>query len=150
MSSVPPDLSARHLAKVVESSDDAIISKDLNSIITSWNPAAERLFGYTAEEAIGKSIRMLIPDHLQNEEDVVLSKIRAGEKVDHYETIRQRKDGSQFSISLTVSPIRDEHGTIVGASKIARDVTERVRLQAEAQEANRLKDEFLAVLSHEL
>jgi PAS domain S-box-containing protein len=165
------DITARHLAKVVESSDDAIISKDLNSIITSWNPAAERMFGYTAAEAIGKSIRMLIPDDLQGEEDIVLAKIRAGEKVDHYETIRRRKDGSTLSISLTVSPIRDASGTIVGASKIARDVSERVALEAaavehtrdterlaaensllyaEAREANRLKDDFLAVLSHEL
>jgi PAS domain S-box-containing protein len=128
------DMTARHLAKVVESSDDAIVSKDLNSIIQSWNPAAERMFGYTAEEAIGKSIRMLIPDELQNEEDDVLRKIRNGEKVDHYETIRQRKDGSRFAISLTVSPIRDDHGVIIGASKIARDITERTRLQSELRE----------------
>jgi len=151
------DLTARHLAKVVESSDDAIVSKDLNSIITSWNPAAERMFGYTSDEAIGKSIRLLIPDHLQNEEDVVLAKIRAGEKVDHYETIRQRKDGTRLHVSLTVSPIRDQSGAVIGASKIARDVSERVamehdnqRLFAEAREANRVKDDFLAVLSHEL
>ena len=85
------DITARHLAKVVESSDDAIVSKDLNSIITSWNPAAERMFGYTADEAIGQSIRMLIPDDLQGEEDVVMAKIRAGEKVDHYETIRRAR-----------------------------------------------------------
>jgi PAS domain S-box-containing protein len=115
------------------------------------------MFGYTPKEAIGKSIRMLIPDELQSEEDVVMSKIRAGEKVDHYETIRKRKDGSTVAVSLTVSPILDAAGTIVGASKIARDVTDRVaferenaRLYAEAQEANRLKDDFLAVLSHEL
>jgi PAS domain S-box-containing protein len=141
----------------VESSDDAIVSKDLNSIIISWNPAAERMFGYTEQEAIGKSIRMIIPEELQSEEDVVLSKIRAGDKVDHYETVRQRKDGSRVNVSLTVSPIRDASGTIFGASKIARDVTDRVtmerqyaRLYAEAQEANRIKDDFLAVLSHEL
>ena len=104
------DITARHLAKVVESSDDAIVSKDLNSIIMSWNPAAERMFGYTAAEAIGKSIRMIIPDDLQGEEDVVMAKIRAGEKVDHYETTRRRKDGSTLSVSLTVSPIRDDVG----------------------------------------
>jgi PAS domain S-box-containing protein len=151
------DITARHLAKVVESSDDAIVSKDLNSIITSWNPAAERMFGYTEQEAIGKSIRMLIPHELQSEEDHVLSQIRAGKKVDHYETVRQRKDGSQLNVSLTVSPILDASGTIVGASKIARDVTDRVRIErenarlfAEAQDANRVKDDFLAVLSHEL
>jgi PAS domain S-box-containing protein len=131
------DITARHLAKVVESSDDAIVSKDLNSIITSWNPAAERIFGYTAQEAIGKSIRILIPDELQSEEDEVLRRIRAGEKVDHYETIRQHKDGTRLSVSLTVSPIRDESGQIVGASKIARDISERVRLHAELGEHNR-------------
>jgi PAS domain S-box-containing protein len=151
------DAMARRLAAVVESSDDAIITKDLSSIITSWNPAAERMFGYTAEEAVGKSIRMLIPHDLQTEEDIVLAKVRAGEMVSHYETVRQRKDGSYLSISLTVSPIRNEHGEVIGASKIARDITERTRLAienarlyAEAQEANRMKDEFLAVLSHEL
>jgi PAS domain S-box-containing protein len=128
------DITARHLAKVVESSDDAIVSKDLNSIITSWNPAAHRIFGYTAEEAIGKSIRMIIPLELQAEEDMVLAKIRAGERVDHYETIRQHKDGHRISISLTVSPIFDESGRVVGASKIARDVTERQRLERVAQE----------------
>src|SRR5687768_5963186 len=127
-------MTARHLAKVVESSDDAIVSKDLNSIITSWNPGAERIFGYTAEEAIGKSIRMIIPAHLQGEEDVVLSRIRAGDKVDHYETVRQRKDGTLIAIALTVSPIRDENGVVVGASKIARDVTERTRLEAAARQ----------------
>ena len=92
------------------------------------------MFGYTAAEAIGQSIRMLIPDELQDEEDVVLAKIRAGETIDHYETIRQRKDGTRLSISLTVSPIRNEHGEIVGASKIARDITERSRLLAAARE----------------
>jgi PAS domain S-box-containing protein len=128
------DLTARHLAKVVESSDDAIVSKDLNSIITSWNPAAQRIFGYTAEEAIGKSIRMIIPPELQAEEDMVLAKIRAGDRVDHYETIRQRKDGQRIAISLTVSPIFDDSGRVVGASKIARDVTERQRLERVAEE----------------
>ena len=128
------DITARHLAKVVESSDDAIVSKDLNSIITSWNPGAERIFGYTAEEAVGQSIRILIPPHLQSEEDVVMSRIRAGDKVDHYETIRQRKDGKQIQISLTVSPIIDEGGQIIGASKIARDVSDRARLESELRE----------------
>ena len=127
----------RRLAAVVESSDDAIIAKDLSSTITSWNPAAERMFGYTAAEAIGKSIRMLIPDELQSEEDVVLARIRAGEKLDHYETVRQRKDGARLNISLTVSPIRNAAGEIVGASKIARDVTERARLQQLASEQAR-------------
>ncbi len=98
------DLTMRHLAKVVESSDDAIVSKDLNGIITSWNRAAERMFGYTAAEIIGRSIRMIIPADRQAEEDVVLSRIRAGEAVAHFETIRQRKDGTLMPISLTVSP----------------------------------------------
>ncbi len=129
-------LTARHLAKVVESSDDAIVSKDLNSIITSWNPAAERIFGYTSEEAVGKSIRMIIPPELQSEEDVVMARIRAGEKVDHFETTRQRKDGARLVISLTVSPIKDDKGVIIGASKIARDVTDRTRLEAELREQN--------------
>jgi PAS domain S-box-containing protein len=128
------DIASRRLAAVVKSSDDAIVTKSLDSIITSWNPAAERMFGYTEEEALGKSIRMLIPAHLQNEEDIVLAKIRAGEVVEHYETVRQRKDGTLISISLTVSPIRNDTGQIVGASKIARDVTERARLQAAARE----------------
>ena len=128
------DVFIRHLARVVESSDDAIVSKDLNGIITSWNAAAERMFGYTAKEAVGRSIRMLIPDELQSEEDVVLAKIRAGDKIDHYETTRQRKDGSRLSISLTVSPIRDDKGVIVGASKVARDITERTWLLAAARE----------------
>ena len=127
-------IAIRRLAAIVESSDDAIVTKDLNSTITSWNAAAERMFGYTAAEAIGQSIRMLIPADLQDEEDMVLARIRAGQKIDHYETIRQRKDGSQLFISLTVSPIRDEHGEIVGASKVARDITERSRLVAAVQE----------------
>jgi PAS domain S-box-containing protein len=130
----PAETARRRFASVVESSDDAIITKDLTSIITSWNPAAERMFGYTAAEAIGKSIRMLIPDELQGEEDVVLARIRAGENIDHYETVRQRKDGTRLNISLTVSPIRNAGGEIVGASKIARDVTERARLQQLASE----------------
>ena len=128
------DITARHLAKVIESSDDAIVSKDLNSIITSWNPGAERIFGYSADEAIGQSIRMIIPAHLQSEEDMVLTRIRAGQKVEHYETLRQRKDGTLIAISLTVSPIKDEAGNIIGASKIARDVTERTRLEAASRE----------------
>ena len=116
-------LAIERLAAVVSSSDDAIVTKDLDGIITSWNPAAERMFGYPASEAIGRSIRMLIPDERQREEDAVLADLRAGRSVDHYETVRQRKDGSRLSISLTVSPIRDAQGRVVGASKIARDVT---------------------------
>ena len=121
----------RRLAAIVESSDDAIISKDLNGIVTSWNIAAERVFGYTAAEMIGRSIRLLIPEDRQNEEDVVLAQIRSGSKVDHFDTIRRRKDGSTIPISLTVSPIRDDHGRIVGASKIARDISERREAERE-------------------
>src|ERR1700749_1895227 len=113
------------LSAIFDSSDDAIISKTLNGIVTSWNLAAERMFGYTAAEAIGRSIRLIIPAELQAEEDYVLDCIRHGRKVDHFETIRQAKDGHRLSISLTVSPIRNASGSVVGASKIARDITEQ-------------------------
>jgi PAS domain S-box-containing protein len=132
------DFAAHHLAQVVACSDDAIITKDLNGIITSWNPAAERIFGYSAAEAVGKSVRMLIPDDLQAEEDTVLAKIRAGEKVEHYQTTRRRKDGTLVSISLTVSPIRNASGVIIGASKIARDISEVVQLANAATENTRI------------
>jgi len=122
-------LTAQRFAAIVESSDDAIVSKDLDGIITSWNRGAERLFGYTAEEAIGKPITMLIPADQSDEEPGILARIRRGERVDHYETIRRRKDGSLIDISLTVSPVRTAEGTIVGASKIARDISERRRAQ---------------------
>jgi PAS domain S-box-containing protein len=113
------------LASIVESSDDAIISKDLNGIIASWNQGAERLFGYSAAEAIGKPVSMLIPDDRQDEEPHILARIRRGERIDHYETVRRRKDGGMVEISITVSPLRGIDGTIIGASKIARDITER-------------------------
>lgn len=124
----------RAIAAIVESSDDAIVSKDLNSIITSWNQGAERLFGYSAEEAVGKSVTMLIPPDRQDEEPAILARIRRGERVEHYESVRQRKDGSTIDISLTISPIRDKDGKIVGASKIARDISFRKR----AEEQQRL------------
>ncbi len=142
--------SAARLAAIVASSDDAIVSKDLNGRITSWNAAAERMFGWTADEVIGKSITILIPADRQAEEDYVLSQIRQGNVVDHFETVRQRKDGSLLNISVTISPIHGPDGTVVGASKIARDVTEQLRLRQAAEEASRQKDEFLATLSHEL
>jgi len=137
------------LAAIVESSEDAIVSKNLDGYILTWNKSAERLFGYTAEEAIGRRITLIIPEDRRDEETEVLHQIRAGQSVEHFETVRQRKDGSLIDISLTVSPIRrgDE---IIGASKIARDISEQRRLRQEALEANRLKDEFLATLSHEL
>jgi PAS domain S-box-containing protein len=119
----------QRLISIITSSDDAILSKDLNGTITSWNRGAEQLFGYTADETIGKPITMLIPIERRNEEPTILARIRSGERVDHYETIRQRKDGSLIEISLTVSPIKNAEGEIIGASKIARDITERRRAQ---------------------
>ncbi len=146
-----------HLAAIVQFSDDAIISKQLDGTISTWNRGAERLFGYSAAEAIGRSIRMIIPDDRWHEEDDVLRAVCRGEVVDHFETERQRRDGSRVVISLTVSPIKDASGRIVGASKIARDISsrreaelERTHLLAEAQAAGHAKDQFLAVLSHEL
>jgi PAS domain S-box-containing protein len=122
---------ARRLAAIVASSDDAIVSKDLRGIVTSWNRAAEQMFGYTAAEIIGRSIRAIIPADRQAEEDHVLASISRGEKVDHFDTVRRRKDGSLIPISLTVSPIIDEDGTVIGASKIARDISERREAEAE-------------------
>ena len=118
-------IDTRRLAAIVESSDDAIISKDLNGIVRTWNRSAERMFGYTADEMIGQSIRRIIPADRQSEEDHVVSQLRRGEQVDHFETVRQRKDGTMVPISLTVSPIRNDQGLVVGASKIARDISER-------------------------
>ena len=119
----------QRLAAIIESSDDAILSKDLNGVITSWNRGAERLFGYAAEEAVGKQTGFLLPPDRHDEEQKILERIRRGERIDQYETIRQRKDGHRIDISLTVSPIRDPRGVIIGASKIARDITERKRAQ---------------------
>jgi PAS domain S-box-containing protein len=136
------------LASIVEFSDDAIISKNLDGIITSWNKGAERLFGYLAEEAIGKSVTILIPPERQDEEEAILERVRRGDVVEHYETVRQRKDGSLVDISLTVSPIRGADGKVVGASKIAHDITERKRSQAQisvlAREAEHRAKNLLA------
>jgi PAS domain S-box-containing protein len=112
------------LAAIVKDSDDAIVSKTLDSIILTWNAGAERLFGYTAEEAIGRPVTMLIPEDRLSEEDHILSRLRAGERVDHFETIRRHKDGTLIDVSLTISPVRDAAGEIIGASKIAHDITE--------------------------
>ena len=158
------EITSRRLAAIVASSDDAIIGKDLNSIITSWNFGAERIFGYSAEEMIGTSIMRLIPRDRQEEELEILSHIRRGERLDHFETMRLAKDGRQLNVSITVSPIKDSTGHVIGASKVARDITERKKTEeamkkameeakvahSQAERANRMKDEFLATLSHEL
>src|SRR5687768_11319780 len=119
------------LASIVESSEDAIASKTLDGVLTSWNRAAEKLFGYTADEAIGQSVRMLIPHDRQSEEEMILGKIRRGERIEHYETIRVRKDGTPIEVAVTISPVRDSDGEIVGASKIVRDIAERKRIEQE-------------------
>src|SRR4029077_18188986 len=128
----------RWLASIVESSDDAIVSKNLDGIISSWNKGAERVFGYTAEEITGQPITIVIPQDRQDEERTILTRIRRGERIDHFETVRQRKNGSLIVVSLSVSPVRDAQGRIVGASKIARDITEQKRNQ-----------EHISVLAHE-
>jgi PAS domain S-box-containing protein len=138
----------RWLASIVESSDDAIVSKNLDGVITSWNRGAERIFGYSAEEAIGQPITIVIPQDRQDEERTILTRIRRGERIDHFETIRQRKHGSLIVVSLTVSPVKNAEGKIVGASKIARDITEQKRSQekiaALAREAEHRSKNLLA------
>ena len=119
----------RWLASIIDSSDDAIVSKNLDGVITSWNSGAERVFGYSASEAIGQPITLVIPQDRQSEEREILTRIRRGERVDHFETVRQRKNGSLIVVSLTVSPVKDANGKIVGASKIARDITEQKKNQ---------------------
>jgi len=138
------------LAAIVESSDDAIISKTLDGMITSWNDGARRLFGYTAEEAIGQPVTLIIPEDRRDEERTLLGRLRNGERIEHYETIRQAKDGRLIDVSLSISPIRNEAGDIVGASKVARDVTAQKRILRELEEADVRKTEFLALLAHEL
>jgi PAS domain S-box-containing protein len=166
---VPPfGMSEEHvralLAAIVESSDDAIVSKTLDGVITSWNGGAERMFGWPAEMAIGRHIMLIVPEERRAEEDEVLARIRRGERLHHFDTVRVTKDGRLIDVSLTVSPVRDTTGRIVGASKVARDVSERRRLDdyrnallAQEQQARtaaealiRAKDQFLATISHEL
>jgi PAS domain S-box-containing protein len=149
---------------IIESSDDAIVSKDLNGIVQSWNPAAERIFGYTAAEMIGRPIEVIFPPDRKDEEPKILERLRRGERVDHFETVRRRKDGTLIDVSVTISPVLSPTGQVIGASKIARDVTalkqllrQREELLAseqharrEAERQSRVKDEFLATLSHEV
>jgi PAS domain S-box-containing protein len=158
------ELDRARLGAIVESSDDAIIGKTLAGFITSWNPSAERIFGWTAAEAVGCHISLIVPEERRVEEAEVLARIARGERVQHFDTVRVTKDGRFLDVSLTVSPIRDGGGRVVGASKIARDVSGRRRLEeereqllareqrarAEAEALNRTKDEFLATMSHEL
>jgi PAS domain S-box-containing protein len=136
----------RTLAAVVESSDDAILSKDLNGIIATFNQGAERLFGYKAKEVVGKPITILIPRDRQHEEPEILARIRRGERIDQYETVRRRKDGTLVDVSLTVSPVKDDHGGIIGASKIARDITERKLSEARLRESERQLQELIAAI----
>lgn len=152
------------LAAIIESSDDAIVSKTLDGIIQSWNRAAEVMFGYTAAEATGRHITLIIPPELRHEEDEILAKLRRGERIAHYETIRRTKDGRDLNISLTVSPIRDASGRVIGASKVARDITERKSLERDRErllqwerdtrkqlsDAVSARDEFITVAAHEL
>jgi PAS domain S-box-containing protein len=135
-------IATNRLAAIVASSDDAIVSKDLNGIITSWNRGAEHVFGYTEDETLGKPVTMLMPPDRVDEEPGILARIRAGESIDHYETVRQRKDGTRIDVSLTVSPIRDGSGRILGAPKLARDTTDRKR----AEEALKASEERLTEL----
>lgn len=166
------------LAAIVTASEDAIASKTLDGIVTSWNAAAERLFGFTAEEMIGQPITHIIPQDLQHEETEILARLRRGEQIERYETTRVRKDGQEVEISLTISPLRDSRGQVVGAAKIAHDITPRRRAEralqdreaqlaklaverqlflesertarSQAERLSHMKDEFLATLSHEL
>jgi len=138
------------LAAIVECSDDAIVSKTLEGVIRSWNAGAERLFGYAPHEAIGKPITLIIPPDRLDEEYEILARIASGERVDHFETVRVSKDGRRIDISLTVSRVRDGTGRIIGASKIARDITDRKRAEEVLREEDRRKDRFIALLAHEL
>jgi PAS domain S-box-containing protein len=145
------------LAAIVESSDDAIITKTLDGIILTWNAAAEKTYGYSAQEIIGRSISTLVPPDRANEIPQILERLKRGEHVDHYETVRVRKDGTRVDLSLTISPVRDGTGTIIGASGIGRDITEKKRVEAalwraklDAEQASQAKNEFLSRMSHEL
>jgi PAS domain S-box-containing protein len=150
-------LTARLLASIVESSNDAIISKALDGTIQSWNAAAETLFGYTSEQAVGKHVSLIIPPERIPEEDKIIARLKEGQRIEHFETERVRSDGQHITVSLTISPLKDDSGNVIGASKIARDITQRKRLEdnlrklaADLSETDRRKNEFLATLAHEL
>ena len=150
-------LAALRLAAIIESAEDAIIAKTLDGVITSWNRGAEQLYGYTPDDVVGQPIDVLVPEDQPDEIPRILARLRRGERIKNYETRRVRKDGKVLDVSLTISPIRDTDGSIVGASTIARDITQRKRLEAELQQArdaalqaSRLKSEFLASMSHEI
>jgi len=140
------------LAAIVESSEDAIVGKTLEGIITSWNAAASRIFGYDAGEIIGKSVLTLIPPELQHEEPVILAKLRSGERIEHYETKRRRKDGSILDVSLTISPVKDGRGRVIGSSKIARDISDRKRAEAALIQSEKLAaiGRMAAAIAHEV
>src|SRR5579875_2435870 len=140
------------LAALVDSTDDAIVSKDLNGTILTWNDAAAQMFGYSAQEIIGRNVRCLIPGELQHEEEMILSKIRSGERISHYETVRVKKNGQQFDVSITISPLINDQGKVIGASKIARDITERKRLEKQLIESEKLAatGRMAATVAHEI
>lgn len=151
------ETNAGRFAAIVESSDDAIISKSLDGTIMSWNRAAERMFGYTADEIVGRPISVLMPPERHDDMESILGRIRRGERIEHYETVRVAKNGQKIDVSLSVSPVKDREGRIVGAAKIARDISDRKRSEAErekllrdAQQGVQLRDIFLSVAGHEL
>jgi PAS domain S-box-containing protein len=146
------DESRFRLAAIVDSADDAIVSKDLNGIVTSWNAGAQQMFGYTAGEMIGQSILRIIPEELQYEEDEILRKLRAGDRIDHYETKRVKKNGDRIEVSVTISPIRDEVGRVTGASKIARDISDRKRVELLLIQSEKLvaTGRMAATIAHEI
>jgi PAS domain S-box-containing protein len=146
------DESRFRLAAIVDSADDAIISKDLNGIVRTWNQGAHQIFGYSAEEMIGQSIRCIIPDERQYEEDEILQKLRAGERIDHYETVRRKKSNETVEVSVTISPIKDESGLVIGASKIARDISERKQVERLLLQSEKLAatGRMAAAIAHEI
>lgn len=141
---------ASYLAAIIESSHDAIVSKTLDGIIVSWNKSAERMFGYSVDEAVGQHISLIIPSDRLSEETHIIEKIKSGQSIEHFETVRMRKDGSFITISVTISPIRNAEGAIIGASKIARDIAEQKKAEETMRELAQRKDDFIANMSHEL